>query len=323
MTTPEEDGTVGQTTATVTTSVFRPIPIFSQPVFAVTPRYFPPFVPSAAPFTFDVTIARPVHTISQAFASWDEALAYAAQLFNQAQSGQFGVVEPGSQVQITIRDSRGVTRIYPETTASYAPPIYSPPVYPFPISPRVFTAPIFPFRSRFVALAGPYAHLSGSGQLGQRPVEITNGVQRLTKEMRDYAVGVLASMYAAPGLQPDVPAITAASDVFTSYTFYPAATGAPVAPGLPQTTPGSIIVINVDDLVASGQALDAQQAASPIRVVIAPDGQQAATIATAGSEWALLESAPAAAMPVEKKGVSPAVVAGIAAVAVAALLLLS
>jgi hypothetical protein len=195
--------------------------------------------------------------------------------------------------------------------------------------------------TRSVVLGGPYAHLSGSGQLGQlgqRPVEVfdytgpgglqVNGVQRLTREMRDYAVGVLASMYAAPGLQPDVPAITAASDVFTAYTFYPAANGTPVAPGLPQTPAGSFIVINADDLVRFGQALAAQQGAlvstaPPIRVVVAPDAQQAATIAIAGSEWAFLETAAVQGPPaVEKKTLSPGVIAaGIAAAAVAALLI--
>lgn len=170
-----------------------------------------------------------------------------------------------------------------------------------------------------------YGHLGSNGQLGQRPVESVNGVQRLTREMRDYAVGVLASMYAAPGLQPDVPALTAASNVFTGYTFYSAAPGTtPVAPGLPSVAPGSLIVINVDDLVRFGQALGAQQAGTPIRVVVAPDAAQAATIATSGSEWALLESAPVAAIPAEKKGLSPGVVAaGLAAAAVAALLIFS
>jgi hypothetical protein len=141
--------------------------------------------------------------------------------------------------------------------------------------------------------------------------------------MRDYAVGALAGMYAAPGLQPDVPAITAASDVFTAYTFYPAAPGTPVAPGLPPTPAGSFIVINADDLVRFGQALAAQQPGTPIRVVVAPDAQQAATIATAGSEWAFLETAAVQGPPaVEKKGLSPGVIAaGIAAAAVAALLI--
>lgn len=166
------------------------------------------------------------------------------------------------------------------------------------------------------------------GHLGQvAATEVVNGVQRLTREMRDHAVGVLAAMYAAPGLDPPVPAITAASDVFAGYTFYTSEAYAARFPGVappaqglnPVASTGYVVVINTNDLVLG-------RAPGQIRVVLAADVAQASTIATPGSEWALLESAPVAAVPVApvEKKISPvAIAAGLAAAAVAAVLIFS
>lgn len=166
-----------------------------------------------------------------------------------------------------------------------------------------------------------YGHL---GQDDLNLVEVVNGSQRLTQAWRDNAVGVLASMYAAAGLDPAVPAITAASDVFAGYTFYTreayearfSSVQLP-SPGLSSvSSTGYVVVINVEDLRLFGTT------PGRIRVVLAADIAQAATITAPGSEWALLESTPVVAVPAEKKGISPAVIAaGLAAAAVAAVLI--
>jgi hypothetical protein len=319
---------LGQTTSTaVRTTVFPGF--FVSPGFPFYPSPGPFPFPSTMPFVFEVNVSQPVHRTSQTFLSWDEAVAFAASLWNRAQNGEFGPID-GGQVQVTIRDSRGVTRMYPEQAQSFQRQL----VAYRRRDPRRFSRfTRFP-RSGTVTLAGPYGHLE-SGTLGQRPVEVVGGAQVLAQELRDYAVGVLATLYSALELNPPVPAIEQ-SGVFSGLTFYTAEAYAArfpdfelPSPGLQGASPGQVFVINVDELVRYGQALEAQttpgQFAPPqdtIRVVVAPDAAQAATIAEPGSEWALLQSAPIAPLPREQRRLSPGVIAaGIAATAVAAFLL--
>jgi hypothetical protein len=318
------NGTVGQndqnggTTRVVTRQVF-----FQPQPYPYYPYSYPPtFAPSAAmQFTFEVMAEQPVSTDTRVLNSWAEALAHAQALYTQTPRAS----------RVIVTDQSGARRIYPGA----APQPY------FPQQPFATPYPYFSLfptsitRTRIRTLAG--------GTLGQRPVEVfdytgpgglqVNGVQRLTREARDYAVGVLATLYSSLELNPPVPAIEQ-SGVFSGLTFYTADAYAArfpdfnlPQPGLQGAAPGSLFVINVDDLVRFGQALASPTTAPPqdtIRVVVAPDAQQAATIATTGSDWAFLETTPIAtpAPAPEKKGVSPAAIAaGIAAAAVAAILI--
>src|SRR5262245_28708753 len=207
----------------------------------------------------------------------------------------------------TTAFGRGFRRFVP---AAPYPPFFFPPFYPYPFSFQPYFAPFYPFQplpfargvfspfpalptasifpfavTRTVTLAGsPYEHLfggdapaQGDGSLGQRPVETANGTQRLTTEFRNYAVGVIASMHAAQGLEPPDPTVTASPEIFTGYTMYTAEAfrsrfGAADMPaqGFPPALPGNTIIANVDDLLRFGQ-----NQGTSIRIVVATDAAEA------------------------------------------------
>jgi hypothetical protein len=304
----EQDGTLGQDATTATRVVTGQVLFAPQQFYPYSypqyPQYgFPAQV--AQQFTFEVLAEQPVRTDSRTLNSWAEALAHAQTLYT---------VTSGA-TRVVVTDQNGVKRIFP-TAAPY------PGFQDYGYQRQRTRGTLVPFSvTRSVVLGGPYAHLSGTGQLGQLPVETVNGVQQLTTGARNGVVGTLAALYAAQGLDPAVDAITAASDVFAGFTFYTGEAymarfpgGTLPAQGLsPVSSTGYVVIINKSDI----------ENGMPVRVVLAPDVAQAATIAQPGSEWALLESAPIpAAPPVEKKTLSPGVIAaGIAAAAVAALLI--
>jgi hypothetical protein len=281
--------------------------------------FFLPFFPQSAlppqqvfpptgfgPFTFEVSFARPVHTAQLPFGSWGEALSYASQLFSQAQSGQFGPVPAGSRAIVSVRDASGAVRTYPDTSFAPAPAPFLPQAFP-PFTPYPYSS-ILPrtVRTRVAVVAG----------LGQvPPLETVNGLQTFPKPVADGIATNLAAMIWVPTLS-------------TSYTAYSPGSyevnfGAPppAAPGYPgeATAPGVWVLAN-PSTVAPVDALTAGRPLDKIDVVVAPNREVALSLASPGDSYAVV-LAPATSTIAEKRTNTAAIVAGLAAAAVAAILL--
>jgi hypothetical protein len=201
--------------------------------------------------------------------------------------------------------------------------------------------------SRSVALAGPFAGLSnGPSTLGQfLSPTLIDDAQWILTERRGDVVSSLAQLYRADGFpeaaittpEEEVLRTTAGVERFTLYTdagyleAFPGADLAPVPRGLPLAPAGTVIIINHLD---HGRALTGEQ--NFVRVAYVGSIETARQVARAGSQWAVLgyaEAAPEVAPPLRepapptpavaaRPGISPAVIAaGVAAAAVAALLL--
>jgi hypothetical protein len=280
------------------------------PFYPPYPFAYSPYPAATAPFAaaqsfmFEVMAEQPVRTDSRTFNTWGEALAHAQNLFTAT---------PGA-TRVVVTDQNGVRRVVP---GAYGPAAYGPSYFPTVVQAGFGHG----FGRGIVTVAGPYGHLGESGTVGQRPVEAVNGSQRLGQDARNYAVGVLAGLYAAQGLEPAVTDPAVATAGVSGFTFYTADAWRQRFPNVELPQPGlsapggSVVVINVDDLLRFGQG----QQRSIRAITTSPP--QAMAIALGGSEWALLESAPIGAP--ERRGFSPAVIAALAAAAVAALLLLA
>jgi hypothetical protein len=189
-----------------------------------------------------------------------------------------------------MTEQDGTTTTYPYATLPY--PYFS--LYPTTI------------RARVTTVAG----------LGQGPAfEDVGGLQTFSPDVAQSIATNLAAM---------IWVLTGAG-TYTAYSpgSYEVNFGEPsiTAPGYPSnaTAPGTYVLAAVTT-IAPVDALSTGRPLDKIDLFVAQNKEQAAGLASPGGNYGVV-LAPAAALPAEKKGVSPAIIAGIAAAAVAALLI--